>query len=146
MCIGAVAAALRFTSADQLLAAGERSVRAPLNDTATFIRTLVPGYFFMDRVLFEEPDPKRQSELMESVYAAKEKELRKALWLEDPTGDEAAETYSSGGPHAADFLLPRLPGASDLPGKVMKMSAELFVTAFRARLRVEYPAYLPLEA
>ena len=68
------------------------------------------------------------------------------MWLEDPAGDEADEAWSSGGAHAADFLLPPLPGASDLPGKVMKMSAELFVTAFRARLRVEYPAYLPLEA
>ena len=43
MCLGAVAAALRFTSADQLQAAGERSVRAPRNDLVTFIRTLVPG-------------------------------------------------------------------------------------------------------
>ena len=91
MCLGAVAAALRFTSADQLLAAGERSVRAPLNDAAAFIRTLVPGYSFVATALFEEPDPKRQSELMEGVHAAKEKELQSALSLEDPAGDEVAE-------------------------------------------------------
>ena len=91
MCIGAVAAALRFTSADQFLAAGERSVRAPLNDTATFIRTLVPGYSFVATALFEEPGPNRQSELMEGVHAAKEKELQSALSLEDPAGDEVAE-------------------------------------------------------
>ena len=35
----------------------------------------MPGYSFMASVLFEEPDPKRQSELMEGVHAAKEKEL-----------------------------------------------------------------------
>ena len=109
MCLGAVAAALRFTSADQLLAAGERSVRAPLNDAATFIRDMVPGYSFMASVLLEEPDSKRQSELMEGVHAAKGKELHTALWLEDPTGEETAEAYSSGGPHAGDFLLPPLP-------------------------------------
>ena len=141
LCLGAVAAALRFTSADQLLAAGERSVRAPLNDAATFIRDLVPGYSFMASVLFEEPDPKRQSELMEGVHAAKEKELHAALWLEDPTGDEVAEAYSSGGPHAGDFLLPPLPGTSG--DKVMMMPEDEFVAALRARLRIDYPAFLP---
>ena len=47
---------------------------------------------------------------MEGVYAAKEKELHGALWLEEPTGAEAAEAYSDG-PRAEDFLLPPLPGA-----------------------------------
>ena len=143
LCLGAVAVTLRFTSADQLLAAAERSVRAPLNDAATFIRTLVPGYSFMASALFEEPDPKRQSELMEGVYAAKEKELHSALWLEDPTGAEVAEAYSSGGEHAGDFLLPQPPGASELPGKALKMTADDFFTAVRARLRVKFPAFLP---
>ena len=143
MCLGAVAVTLRFTSADQLLAAAERSVRAPLNDAATFIRALVPGYSFMASALFEEPDPKRQSELMEGVYAAKEKELHSALWLEDPTGAEVAEAYSSGGEHAGDFLLAQPPGASELPGKALKMAADEFYTAIRARLRVKFPAFLP---
>ena len=40
LCLGAVAVTLRFTSADQLLAAAERSVRAPLNDAATFTASL----------------------------------------------------------------------------------------------------------
>ena len=100
MCLSPVAAALRFTSADQLLAAAERSVRAPLNDAATFIRTLVPGYSFLAAVLFEEPETKRQSELMEGVHAAKEGELLAALWAEDPTGAQVAAAYSSGGAHA----------------------------------------------
>ena len=39
------------------------------------IRTLVPGYSFDADALFEEPDAKRQSELMEAVYAAKEAAL-----------------------------------------------------------------------
>ena len=141
LCLGAVAAALRFTSAEQLLAAGERSVRAPLNDAATFIRTLVPGYSFLAAVLFEEPDPKRQSELMEGVHAAKESELLAALWREDPTGGEVAEAYSSGGPHSGDFLLPPLPGA---PGdKAPLMPDDECVTALRARFRLPYPAFLP---
>ena len=40
---------------------------------------MVPGYSFDADALFEEPDAKRQSELMEVVYAAKEEELVKAL-------------------------------------------------------------------
>ena len=141
MCLSPVAAALRFTSADQLLAAGERSVRAPLNDAATFIRTLVPGYSFLAAVLFEEPETKRQSELMEGVHAAREGELLAALWVEDPSGTEVAEAYSSGGAHSGDFLLPPLPGA---PGdKVMMMTEDDFVTALRARLRIPNPAFLP---
>ena len=106
---------------------------AKVDDAATFIRDLVPGYSFMASVLFEEPDPKRQSELMEGVHAAKEKELHAALWLEDPTGDEVAEAYSSGGPHAGDFLLPPLPGTSG--DKVMMMPEDEFVAALRARQR-----------
>ena len=144
LCLGSVAVALRFVSAGQLLQAAQRSVRVPLAEAASIIRTMVPGYSFDADALFEEPDAKRQSELMEAVYAAKEAELVDALWHKNPRGDAVAAARSSGGPHAADFLLPPLPGASDLPGKVMKMSAELFATAFRARLRVEYPAYLPL--
>ena len=141
MCLGAVAAALRFTSADQLLAAGERSVRAPLNDAATFIRTLVPGYSFLAAELFEEPEAKRQSELMEGVHAAREAELLTALWIEDPTGTEVAEAYSSGGPHSGDFLLPPLPRE---PGdSVMMMPDDLAIPALRARLRIRNPAYLP---
>ena len=86
LCLGAVAAALRFVSADQLLAAAERSVRAPLAKAASVIRIMVPGYSFEADALFEEPDAKRQSELMDAVYAAKEAELRTALWAENLPG------------------------------------------------------------
>ena len=141
MCLGGVAAALRFTSADQLLAAGERSVRAPLNDAATAIREAVPGYSFLASELFEEPEPKRQAELMEGVYAAKEAELLAALWVEDPSGTAVAEAKSSGGEHSGDYLLPPLPGE---PGdKVMTMPEEHFVTALCAGFRIPYPAFLP---
>ena len=81
---------------------------------------------------------------MEDVHAAKEKELHAALWLEDPVGDDVAEAYSSGGLHAGDFLLPPLPGTPD--DKVLMMPEDEFVTALRARLRIEYggaPAALP---
>ena len=141
LCLGAVAAALRFTSADQLLAAAERSVRAPLRDAASIIRTMVPGYSFEADALFEESDPKRQTELMAAVTSAKEAELLARLWAEDPTGTEVAEAYSSGGPGSGDFLLPPLPGA---PGdSVMMMPEDECVTALRARLRVAFPAFLP---
>ena len=110
-------------------------------NAATFIRTLVPGYSFLAAVLFEEPETKRQSELMEGVHAAKEGELLAALWAEDPTGAQVALAYSSGGAHAGDFLLPPLPGA---PGdKVMMLTEDEFVTALRARFRIPYPAFLP---
>ena len=57
------------------------------------------------------------------------------------TGFELAEALSSGGPHAGDFLLPPLPGA---PGdKVLMMPEDEFVTAWRARLRVPFPSFLP---
>ena len=45
-------------------------MRAPLNDAATFIRTLVLGYSFMATAPFEELGTKRQFELMEGVDAA----------------------------------------------------------------------------
>ena len=51
-------------------------------------------------MLLEEPDPKRQSERMEKVNAAKEAELLAALWVEDPIGTEATEVCSRGGAHA----------------------------------------------
>ena len=141
MCLGAVAAALRFTSAEQLLAAAVRSVRGPVDEAASIVRQLVPGYSFEAAALFEEPDPKRQAELMEAVHAAKEGALLTALWAEDPTGTEVAEAYSSGGPHAGDFLLPPFPGA---PGdKFLMMTEDEFVIALRARMRVPYPSYLP---
>ena len=141
MCLGAVAAALRFTTADQLLGAAERSVRAPLAEAAPIIRAWVPGYSFEAAELFEEPEAKRQAELMDAVHAAKEAELYTALWVEDPTGDAAAEAYSSGGPHSGDFLLPPAPGA---PGdKVLTMPEDEAVTAIRARLRVPFPSFLP---
>ena len=110
MCLSPVAAALRFVCAEQLLQAAERSVRAPLAEAASVIRGIVPGYSFEADVLFEEPDRKRQSELMDAVYAAKEEALVPALLAEDPTGAELAEAYSSGGPHAADYMMPRAPG------------------------------------
>ena len=141
LCLSAVAATLRFASAGQLLAAGARSVRGPLDEAASSIREVVPGYSFMADQLFEEPEAKRQAELMDAVHAARAEELLAALWVEDPTGAEAAEAQSSGGPHAADFLLPPSPGE---PGdKVMMMAEKEFVTALRARLRVKYPAFLP---
>ena len=70
LCLGAVSVALRFASADQLLSARERSVRAHLNDKATSIQILGRGYSFAT-ALFEEPDRKRQSELMQGVHVAK---------------------------------------------------------------------------
>ena len=91
MCLGAVAAALRLTTADQLLAVAERSFRAPLAEAASVIRVMVPGYSFEAAELFEEPDAKRQSELMDAVYSAKEAELHKALSAERPNGNEVAE-------------------------------------------------------
>ena len=57
---GSVAVALRFVSADQLLQAAQRSVRVPLAEAASIIRTMVPGYSFDADALFEEPDAKRQ--------------------------------------------------------------------------------------
>ena len=141
LCLSSVSAALRFVCADQLLQAAERSVRAPIAEAAAIIREMVPGYSFEADALFEEPDPKRQSELMEAVHAAKEEALVPALLAEDPTGAELAEAYSSGGPHAADYLLPRTPGA---PGaKVLTLSEDEGVTAIRAGLRIPYPAFLP---
>ncbi len=91
MCLGPVATALRFVCAEQLLQAAQRSVRAPLAEAASVIRTLVPGYSFDADALFEEPDAKRQSELMDAVYSAKEAELHKALSAERPNGNEVAE-------------------------------------------------------
>ena len=83
----------------------------------------------------------RQAELMESVYSAKEAEVLAALWAEDPTGAAVAAAYSSGGPHAADFLLPPRPGA---PGdKVFTMPEDEFLTALRALKRIPHPAFLP---
>ena len=141
MCLSPVAAALRFVCAEQLLQAAERSVRAPLAEAASVIRGMVPGYSFEADVLFEEPDRKRQSELMDAVYAAKEEALVPALFAEDPSGAELAEAYSSGGPHAADYLLPRAPGE---PGeKVLSLTEDEGVVALRAGLRVPYPAFLP---
>ena len=140
LCLGAVAAVLRFTSADQFLAAAVRSVRAPVDEAASLVRQLVPGYSFEVAVLFEEPDAKRQAELMEAVHAAKESELLAALWAEDPSGGEVAASYSSGGEHAGDFLLPPLPGNSG--DKVLMMPEDEGVTAMRARMRIPYPSYL----
>jgi len=141
LCLSPVAAALRFVCAEQLLQAAERSVRAPLAEAASVIRDMVPGYSFEADVLFEEPDPKRQSELMEGVYAAKEEALVPALLAEDPSGAELAEAYSSGGPHAADYMMPRAPGE---PGeKVLSLTEDEGVTALRSGLRVPYPAFLP---
>ena len=141
MCLGAVAAALRFTSADQFLAAAVRSVRGPVDEAASVVRQMVPGYSFEASVLFEEPDRKRQAELMDAVHTAKEGELLAALWAEDPTGTEVAEAYSSGGPHSGDFLLPPLPGARG--DAILSMPEDEFVTALRARLRFPYPSFLP---
>ena len=90
LCLGSVAVALRFVSAGQLLQAAQRSVRVPLAEAASVIRTLVPGYSFDADALFEEPDAKRQSELMEAVYAAKEATLVDALWNKNPRGDAVA--------------------------------------------------------
>ena len=141
LCLGAVAAVLRFTSADQFLAAAVRSVRAPVDEAASLVRQLVPGYSFEVAVLFEEPDAKRQAELMEAVHAAKESELLAALWAEDPSGGEVAAAYSSGGPHAGDYLLPPFPTA---PGeRVLTMPEEEFVTALRCGFRLPNPSFLP---
>ena len=140
LCLGAVAAALRFTTAEQFLAAAARSVRSPVDEAAGIVRQLVPGYSFAVEVLFEAPDPKRQAELMEAVHAAKESELLAALWAEDPSGGEVAASYSSGGEHAGDFLLPPLPGNSG--DKVLMMPEDEGVTAMRARMRIPYPSYL----
>ena len=77
---------------------------------------------------------------MEAVHAAKEGELLAALWAEDPSGGEVAASYSSGGEHAGDFLLPPLPGNSG--DKVLMMPEDEGVTAMRARMRIPYPSYL----
>ena len=95
--LGPVAVALRFVCAEQLLQAAERSVRGPLAEAASVIRTMVPGYSFDADALFEVPEAKRQSTLMEGVYAAKEEELVTALWRAHPRGDAVAAANSSGG-------------------------------------------------
>ena len=136
-----MAAALRFTTAHQLLEAAVRSVRAPLAEAASIVRLSVPGYSFEADVLFEEPDPKRQSELMEAVHSAKEEELLELLWVEDPRGYEVADAYSSGGPHAGDFLFPPSPSAPTV--KVLTMPKDKFVNSLRTRLRTSYPSLLP---
>ena len=79
MYLGPVAAAVRFVSADQLLQAAQRSVREFLAEAASVIWTMVPGYSFDADALFEAPDAKRQFELMEVVYAAKEEEPHHSL-------------------------------------------------------------------
>ena len=146
LCLGPVAVALRFVCAEQLLQAAERSVRGPLAEAASVIRTMVPGYSFDADALFEVPEAKRQSTLMEGVYAAKEEGLVTALWRWKPRGDAVAAANSSGGPHAADHLLPPPPpeDAGVTAGvKVLKMPEELGVVALRARAMLPYPAYLP---
>ena len=51
------------------------------------------------------------------------------------------EAYSSGGPHAADYMMPRAPGE---PGeKVLSLTEDEGLVALRAGLRVPYPAFLP---
>ena len=143
LCLGSVAVALRFVSAGQLLQAAQRSVRVPLAEAASVIRTLVPGYSFDADALFEEPDAKRQSELMEAVYAAKEATLVDALWNKNPRGDAVAAARSSGGPHAADYLLPPTPAAAAAGTKALGLTEDEGVIAMRADLQVPYPAYLP---
>ena len=80
---------------------------------------------------------------MEAVYAAKEATLVDALWNKNPRGDAVAAARSSGGPHAADYLLPPTPAEAAAGTKALGLTEDEGVIAMRSDLQVPFPAYLP---